>query len=187
MKWIILLIIMLWKNRLSRSCISLGGNKMTNEELQLLTERISLEFFHKPFLHKATFNQRLRTTGGRYLLASHNIEINRKYYDEHGLNEIEGIIKHELCHYHLHLEGKGYQHRDADFRALMKKVGAPRHCTPLISKANQRKSGKIYIYQCTSCFHEYMRKRKVDTKRFVCGKCSGNLKPVSITTFTKKK
>ena len=28
------------------------------------------------------------------------------------MEELIGIIKHELCHYHLHLEGKGYQHRD---------------------------------------------------------------------------
>ena len=39
------------------------------------------------------------------------------------MEELIGIIKHELCHYHLHLEGKGYQHRDKDFKELLKKVG----------------------------------------------------------------
>ena len=43
---------------------------MTNEELQLLTEKLSLHFFRKAFKHKAIFNPRLRTTGGRYLLSS---------------------------------------------------------------------------------------------------------------------
>ena len=48
-----------------------------------------------------------------------------------GEKELIGIIKHELCHYHLHLEGKGYQHQDQEFKKLLKKVGAPRFCTPL--------------------------------------------------------
>ena len=90
-----------------------------------------MNFFKKTFIHYAYFNPRLRTTGGRYLLRSHDIEINKKYYDERGIEELIGIIKHELCHYHLHLEKKGYQHRDADFKKLLKKVGAPRFCTPL--------------------------------------------------------
>lgn len=149
---------------------------MRDQELQQLTEKISIELFHKPFKHTVFFNHRLRTTGGRYMLRSHNIEINRKYYEEHGVEELIGIIKHELCHYHLHLEGKGYQHRDQDFKELMKQVGAPRHCTPLKQRQNQ--TGKIRMYQCITCQHIYQRKKRVDTTRFVCGKCRGKLKEI---------
>ncbi|MBW8350106.1 SprT family protein [Bacillus sp. IITD106] len=151
---------------------------MTNEELQLLTEEISTKFFHKPFKHEAFFNPRLRTTGGRYMLTSHNIEINRYYYEEHGFDELVGIIKHELCHYHLHIEEKGYKHRDKDFRLLMKKVGAPRHCTPLTESKGKKAPIKIYFYKCTKCALGYQRRRRVNTNRFVCGKCSGRLKEV---------
>lgn len=149
---------------------------MTNEELQAMTEQLSLKFFQKPFKHRAIFNPRLRTTGGRYMLSSHHIEINKKYYDEYGLSELEGIIKHELCHYHLHIEGKGYKHRDADFRQLMKKVNAPRHCTPLISE--MKKEVKRLEYLCVDCNQLYIRKRRVNTSKYVCGKCSGRLKEV---------
>ena len=117
---------------------------------------------------------RLRTTGGRYLLQSHDIEINKKYYDERGIEELVGIIKHELCHYHLHLEKKGYQHRDADFKNLLKKVGAPRFCTPLTA-AKKRRSTKSYQYECKNCSQQYWRKRRIDISRFVCGKCKGRL------------
>ncbi|MFS0644940.1 SprT family protein [Siminovitchia sp. 179-K 8D1 HS] len=144
---------------------------MTDEQLQSLTEKISLEFFQKPFKHKAVFNPRLRTSGGRYLLANHYIEINRKYYEEHGLEELKGIIKHELCHYHLHLEGKGYKHRDREFRELLNKVGAPRHCSPLSEKKNLTRR----IYECTRCGHIYTRQRRVNTNRYFCGKCKGKL------------
>ncbi|VEF49449.1 sprT-like protein [Bacillus freudenreichii] len=147
---------------------------MTNEQLQKLTEKISEKYFLKPFKHQAFFNPRLRTTGGRYMLGTHNIEINRKYYEEHGMEELEGIIKHELCHYHLHIEGKGYKHRDKDFRQLLKEVGAPRHCTPLVME--QKKQVRKRVYVCTKCGQNYERQRRVDIKRYSCGKCRGKLR-----------
>ena len=41
---------------------------MNNDELQNLTETISKQYFNKIFEHEAYFNNRLRTTGGRYIL-----------------------------------------------------------------------------------------------------------------------
>jgi SprT-like protein len=142
-------------------------------KLQLIVEETSINYFQKKFNHQAIFNTRLRTTGGRYLLKSHNIEINPKYYLEHGINEMIGIIKHELCHYHLHIEGKGYKHGDRDFKELLIRVGAPRFCTPLI-KSSVTKNPKL-IYKCKSCNQLYNRKRRVDTTRLVCGKCGGEI------------
>jgi SprT-like protein len=149
--------------------------KMTEQELQILVEKISDESFGKPFCHQAAFNPRLRSTGGRYLLSTHNIEINRKYLEQLGENELIGIIKHELCHYHLHLEGKGYQHKDADFKALLKKVNAPRFCSQLPNKQVKRSAKKLLIYHCSNCKQTYTRKRSINTSRYVCGKCRGKL------------
>lgn len=143
---------------------------MNEEQLQELVENISLKYFQKPFRHQAMFNSRLRTTGGRYLLGSHNIEINKKYYDENGLGELIGIIKHELCHYHLHLENKGYRHGDSDFRMLLKEVGAPRFCNSLSSVVK-----KSLLYKCNQCGQEYRRRKRINTTKYVCGKCNGRL------------
>ncbi|MDT4035241.1 SprT family protein, partial [Staphylococcus hominis] len=41
---------------------------MNNKMLQKLVETTSLDHFNQPFKHKAYFNSRLRTTGGRYVL-----------------------------------------------------------------------------------------------------------------------
>lgn len=148
---------------------------MEEFQLQGLVEKLSLEFFQKPFKHKAIFNNRLRTTGGRYLLKSHNIEINRKYLEQLGKEELIGIIKHELCHYHLHLEGKGYQHRDADFKKLLKKVGAPRFCNVLPDHPERKRTYKLHVYKCSHCGQVFKRKRAVNVLRYVCGKCRGKL------------
>ncbi|WP_338450794.1 SprT family protein [Niallia oryzisoli] len=148
---------------------------MDNQELQKLVEDISMKYFHKPFRHQATFNNRLKTTGGRYLLKSHDIEMNIKYFQQLGIDELIGIIKHELCHYHLHIEGKGYKHRDKDFKVLMAKVGAPRYCSSLLETAASKKSTKIITYFCSSCHQIYRRKRRMDTEKYVCGICRGKL------------
>lgn len=152
---------------------------MDEQEIQRLVEEVSLQYFKMPFLHKAVFNNRLRTTGGRYLLKSHNIELNYRYYEVYGEEELVGIIKHELCHYHLHIAGRGYKHRDRDFRELLKKVDAPRFCKQMI---NEEKEKKIYKYECMECSLQYVRRRQINTKRYVCGKCKGKLKPISKTS-----
>lgn len=154
---------------------------MKDSELQQLVKEISLTYFHKPFVHRSYFNHRLRTTGGRYMLHTHNIEINKKYLDEFGMEELIGIIKHELCHYHLHLEGKGYQHKDQDFKELMNKTGAPRFCSAL-PRIKNKKQTKIWTYICTDCKLMYRRKRRMNVSRFVCGKCRGHIEEVTHMT-----
>ncbi|UII56226.1 SprT family protein [Cytobacillus spongiae] len=147
---------------------------MEDKELQQLVEKISNDSFQKPFKHKAVFNARLQTTGGRYLLGSHNIEINRKYLEQIGINEVISIIKHELCHYHLHLEGKGYQHKDADFKLLLNQVGGARYCSTLPNRPT-RKIRKTIFYMCEQCGTQYRRKKVINTSKYVCGKCRGKL------------
>ncbi|SDI22075.1 SprT-like protein [Alteribacillus bidgolensis] len=150
--------------------------EMQDKELNQITKEISQTFFGKPFKHKALFNKRLRTTGGRYLLTSHNIEINPKHYEWFGKEELISIIKHELCHYHLHIEGKGYKHRDQDFKRLLKKVGGSRHCQGIPGTKNRNK--KVHFYQCMACSAQYRRYRKMDTSKYLCGKCKGEIKKI---------
>lgn len=148
---------------------------MEESKLQQIVEDISIRHFGRPFLHEARFNRRLRTTGGRYLLHSHHIEINPKQVEYHGYDELVGIIKHELCHYHLHIEGKGYRHGDKDFKQLLKKVGGSRFCKPL---PQETKPIVWRVYRCISCHTEYRRERRMNVERYVCGKCHGKLKEI---------
>ncbi|MFC5714072.1 SprT family protein [Thalassorhabdus alkalitolerans] len=148
---------------------------MNNGQLQELTEKVSLESFKKPFLHQAVFNYRLKTTGGRYLLQSHNIEINPKHYTHFGDKELIGILKHELCHYHLHIEGRGYKHKDREFKELLLKVGGARHCSTLPSDGDTRLK---LLYVCLECRTQFSRQRRINLEKYVCGKCKGKLKKV---------
>lgn len=151
---------------------------MDQDTLQALVEQISIESFQIPFKHSARFNPRLKTTGGRYLTKSHDIELNPKHYQQFGMDELIGIIKHELCHYHLHLQGKGYHHRDRDFKELMNLVGAPRFCQSVVPV--KRPEPPKHFYRCMNCGQRYARKRRVNTSKYRCGFCRGKLEMISV-------
>lgn len=145
---------------------------MTNEELQELVQIISRSSFQKPFKHEAVFNKRLRTTGGRYHLKDHHIDINPKVLTEGSKELLVSVIKHELCHYHLHLAQLDYRHQSQDFKQLLAAVGGIRYTPPL--KNNYR-----YVYECHKCHCQYFRVKRVDLNRYVCGKCAGQLQLIS--------
>ena len=149
---------------------------MLQQDLQHLVEDLSATFFNRPFLHNARFNSRLRTTGGRYFLQSHDIEINPKMLAAFGEDELIGIIKHELCHYHLHIQKRGYKHQDPEFKYLLAKVGGLRHCQVIEGMQNTPK--QLHRYACSACSQTYIRKRRINTSKYACGKCRGKLKKI---------
>ncbi|GKU80387.1 SprT family protein [Paenibacillus sp. L3-i20] len=149
---------------------------MDNTALQQWVEKVSMESFGRPFLHKATFNSRLKATGGRYFTVTHHIEISPHQLDIFGHEETEKIIKHELCHYHLHIMKRGYRHRDMDFKKLLAYVGGSRYCNSLPERAGKKGNAFRYKLVCSHCGMEYLRKRKLDPSRYACGKCRGKLK-----------
>ncbi|WP_334329822.1 SprT family protein [Companilactobacillus sp. HBUAS59699] len=146
---------------------------MTDEELTELIKKVSQENFGKPFVHQAFFNKRLRTTGGRFHLRDRHIDINPKMYQIYGMDTLVGIIKHELCHYHLYNSGLPSQHKDHEFKVLLKQVGGLRYAPP-VSTNNKHRT--VHVYECTKCHTIYHRVRKINTSRYVCGKCRGKLK-----------
>ncbi|MGM0212963.1 SprT-like protein [Enterococcus sp. AZ109] len=127
-----------------------------------------MEAFQQPFVHQASFNRRLKSTGGRYHLTNHNLDFNPLIYERYGMDELVKVIKHELCHYHLHLAGRGYQHKDREFKELLQQTGGSRYSPPLANAT-------IHHYCCRNCGKKIQRRRKIDTERYVCGGCHGQL------------
>ena len=153
---------------------------MNQQELQELVENISLTFFQKPFLHTATFNPRLKTTGGRYLLKTHHLDFNKRVLEMYGMADFIKVIKHELCHYHLHIEGRGYQHKDAEFKELLISTGGSRYVKDLRTKEEE---DSLHHYKCSQCKSRISRQKRINVSRYVCGKCRGRL--VLVAGFTE--
>ena len=149
---------------------SISDQYLSNKQLQELVELVSSCFFNLPFNHEATFNSRLRTTGGRYHLATHHLDFNPKVYEKLGFEEFIKVIKHELCHYHLHLLGMGYRHRDADFKNWLAWTGGSR----FVPNMEENKKTYNYTYECIICHQTFKRQRRVSIKKYRCP-CGGML------------
>ncbi|KXT78461.1 SprT family protein [Streptococcus sp. DD13] len=135
--------------------------------------QVSREDFGKEFHHEAVWNKRLRTTGGRFFPRDGHLDFNPTLFEEFGEEVFRGIVRHELCHYHLFFERKGYKHRDRDFQNLLKQVGGLRY-TPKSLKAPSP-----YLYQCVHCGLTYQRKRKIKTDQYRCGRCHARIQLLS--------
>ena len=127
------------------------------------------DFFSWDFKHEAYWNNRLKTTGGRFFPKDGHLDFNPKIYQEHGIEIFRKIVRHELCHYHLYYQKKGYKHADKDFKELLKLVDGLRYVP-----CSAQKQAK-YSYTCLSCGQVYQRQRQIDLKKYRCGKCHGYL------------
>lgn len=131
--------------------------------------RVSREDFGKEFRHQAYWNRRLKTTGGRFFPKDGHLDFNPRYYEADPLL-FRKIVRHELCHYHLYFEKKGYRHRDRDFKELLEAVDGVRYA-PALSAFETN----VYLYQCQQCAQVYPRKRRINTAKYGCSKCRGPL------------
>ena len=133
-------------------------------------QEVSREDFDRPFRHEARWNSRLRTTGGRFFPKDGHLDFNPKMLEAHGLDLFRKIVRHELCHYHLFFEKKGYRHGDRDFKQLLQEVGGLRF-VPQIEERVQ----SFHHYSCQSCGQLYQRRRRINTQKYRCGRCHGHL------------
>lgn len=101
------------------------------------------------------------------------IAISKSLLEYYSLENIEGVIKHELCHYHLYKKGGNYCDGDKEFEDELKRIGSHSTCT--LSRA-----GMIYTVKC-SCCGKVVRKtpskgvvtRCINTRISVC--CEADL------------
>ncbi|MCB2893008.1 SprT family protein [Streptococcus suis] len=139
-------------------------------DLNKYVQEVSLRDFGKEFRHVAIWNRRLRSTGGRFFPRDGHLDFNPKHLEEQGLEVFRKIVRHELCHYHLYFEKKGYRHGDRDFKELLAAVDGL-HYAPKLEQAAK----PSLLYTCQSCGQVYQRKRRIDLKKYRCGKCRGKL------------
>ncbi|HEP1736869.1 TPA: SprT family protein [Streptococcus pyogenes] len=132
-------------------------------------QEVSLADFGKPFHHKAYWNKRLKTTGGRFFPKDGHLDFNPRMLEEHGELIFRKIVRHELCHYHLYFEGRRYHHKDRDFKDLLAQVNGLRY-VPTSSKSKTN-----HHYSCQTCGQVYQRKRRINLAKYVCGNCHGKL------------
>ena len=106
-------------------------------------KRVSWEDFGLSFKHKAVWNKRLKSSGGRFFPKDGHLDFNPHLYEAYGLDVFRKIVRHELCHYHLYFAQKGYRHQDRDFKELLAAVGGLRYAPKMA------KTQACYTYICS--------------------------------------
>ena len=115
------------------------------------------------------------------------IAISKSLLEYYSLENIEGVIKHELCHYHLYKKGGNFSDGDKEFEDELKRIGSHSTCT--LSRA-----GMMYTVKC-SCCGKTVRKtpskgmvtRCINTRISVC--CEADLvqgEPIIINDNNKQ-
>ncbi|MHB9781928.1 SprT family protein [Streptococcus sp. 10F2] len=137
-------------------------------DLTNYVQKVSLEDFGKPFRHRVVWNRRLRTSGGRFFPHDGHLDFSPRILEEYGEAVFRQVVRHELTHYHLYFENKGYKHGDADFKRLLKEVDGLRYAPP-------PKNRRLHTYSCRSCGLSFQRQRRIHLDRYRCGSCGGRL------------
>lgn len=116
------------------------GVALNQKQVAELTEAMYKDLFHKEgLICPVTLNGRLTRTLGcfRYTRLSNatrfeivditgKLEISSRLVNgDYNIETITSVIAHELCHYHLYIEGSNqYGDGDYEFEQLIKKIGA---------------------------------------------------------------
>lgn len=72
------------------------------------------------------------------------ISISKNLLEYYSLENIEGVIKHELCHYHLYKMGGKFSDGDKEFEDELKRIGS--HSSRTLTRA-----GIVYTVRCSCC------------------------------------
>ena len=150
------------------------------EYYSLVVLQKTLESFAREFLKESygldleipvSINGRLKSTYGRFIYdgATKNplrIEIGKNYIDYQEWERVVGVLKHELIHYALFMQNLPFEDGHPVFEAELKKHDSP-------STGNIKYRGKVVVYVCSGCGHEFKRKRRYSkNSTYVSGCCN---------------
>ena len=101
------------------------------------------------------------------------IELAKNTIEYYELEEILDILKHELVHYALYMQGKPYRDGDDCFENKLKELG-------ITGTGVYDCKGKIEVYACDCGNYEYTRKlhkhNKYQGSNYTCRECKKHLR-----------
>lgn len=150
---------------------------LRESQLKTLVNDISIEIWNKEVTIPIETSKRLKTSLGYFMTTVGQNAKAVKLVFSHELIDgtyklvtLVDVIKHELAHYHLFIQGvKGYSDGNREFENELKRIGA--HSTRVVSGA-----GKYHVCYCSCCGKLIMKgsEKKVKnrcTKSYISGCC----------------
>lgn len=140
--------------------------KITQKELQLICEDLMKAIWNDKLDIPVTISKRLinslgtfhavnKKVNGKYVFTPLKITISANLLEHYSLDNIEGTIKHELCHYYLCKTGQDFEDGDRTFENELKRIGSH-------SSKSLCHTGEMHTCVCSNCGNVVVRAR---TKR----------------------
>ena len=157
---------------------------LTQYQLEKYAEKFLKDNYNMKLLVPLKINSRLRTTCGRFVYTQYvnkpstpkSVEINKYFLENNEPAVVLDVLRHELVHYALFMQGKPHRDGHPVFENELKRLGIVSQDT--IDKYNiKTRPAKIRIYECVDCGHKYKRQRALahGGKYHRCGYCKGKL------------
>lgn len=159
---------------------------LTQYQLEKYAEKFLKDNYNMKLLVPLKINGRLRTTCGRFVYTKYvnsnkpsvpkSVEINKYFLENNEPAVVLDVLRHELVHYALFMQGKPHKDGHPVFENELKRLGIVSQDT--IDKYSiKSKPVKIRIYECVNCGHKYKRQRALayGGKYHRCGYCEGKL------------
>ena len=157
---------------------------LTQYQLEKYAEKFLMDNYNMKLLVPLKINGRLRIPCGRFVyikrdgkpIAPKAVELNKYFLENNEINIVLDVLRHELIHYALFMQGKPHSDGHPVFENELDRLGVVRQET--INKYKiQSKPVNVRIYECADCNHKYERRRALPNggNNHCCGACSGML------------
>lgn len=152
---------------------------LTINQLKQYANKFLMENYHMYLDVPLRLNGRMKTTFGWFRHqrngAPLSVELNKYFVENNEATVVIDVLKHELCHYALFMQGRPYKDGQSEFENELKRLNIISQST--IDKykiATQPR--KIQVYQCSKCSAKFNRQRALPNngRGHRCS-CGGNL------------
>lgn len=160
---------------------------LTQYQLERYAEKFLKDNYGMKLVVPLKINGRLSTSLGRFVYTKHRcgtkpnvpkaVELNRYLVENNEPTIVLDVLRHELVHYAMFMQGKPHNDGHPVFENELKRLGVVSQNT--ISRHSVKSKPKnIRTYECESCGHEYKRQRALPNggRNHRCGgSCGGRL------------
>lgn len=117
---------------------------------------------------RVRLSARLTSSAGMYYAASADIAISTHFLATHGMDGIDGVIRHEVAHHAVrHHHGRAARPHGREFAAVAAALGASMKAAAFAAPRT------VHLYRCPGCGWEWQRGRRVRRgRRFACARCA---------------
>jgi SprT-like protein len=145
------------------------------EKLQALANKLSQHFWRQDCAIPVVWNGRLTKAMGRFLFSPQSkkplplrIEMSKHAAQFINREIFIAVLLHELCHYHLFIQGQPFDDHHPLFEKELRRVGA-------ISTNTVQIPQKGFQLMCSKCKKKIGTRKRFNTARYLSGCCKAKV------------